>query len=1083
MLAIDRPVLTTALLLALPSCAAQAPPPYAGETLGDLAARISASTADDGDRDRLPDDVELELGTDPAHPDSDRDGEFDYDELFGHGDWDPLAPVPDGDGDGTISPLDDDDDGDGEHDGERFDNDGDGIANYEEYYGYVYDAARGEYRPWDGHDYSVRYFKSDPNQSSTDQDPYDDGLEASGTDMDVSVLAPGSYPMVPAFADVVVRLEGYAVTLDEEITWAEGESLSRSTTWERTVEATHQTTNEYNWGVSSEVGFGAEGISASFSASFGGSHSTTRGTSTAIAAGTSITSDENWSRSSTTNPTDAAHVKLFLRVTNHGTAVASNVVPTLTLRIGGHNVATFEPGNAGINILEPGATYPSAPGVYWVVDTMGAASAPITLTLNELRALESGAPISITMTQMSADVMQRNGETGAYESVGDWNQYLARIEPVSADLYFDIGDGNFVHSLVYAGASPTAPRVTLGDALVWAAGAQFDEDGADLSIAYRHRDSGETSRVSLRGWHFALDAATYRGNGFDPTMPLPAGTDAWDLRLFPDSTVVARPPRELLPDPDASFVIHYAFFDESLGTVNVVATDYRGIASVQFVDQDGMPSLMREVVPASSFYAYNPNADPERYPSGYVYDHSERIVVTNLDGEMLSVELAQIYLPREIVPVSPLIQNVRLDLLNDYVYAEIVPHPPFFPDWVSTFYRPDAFSLTSEIEMEPTSTWYRDESSWVGEIGCDFVVGDSRVVAYVQPGVFAERDIVAGDAVYARMPPSAPVRLGAHHDWTADDYYSINGIDFDTGLGYFRDAEEDRWDPAWDPRTEFEVWLRWENAVDWKLFFNGPAKRINALIDPACAASAEPLDCIDPATLNRCETSTDATTFGRGDYFYVETDRNGIVVFRVDAIENSSSAVGNWRHRDVTLSYRLYSNVETERVAILRALYNTASERLVVHATSNRLPAGAATLALTADGASIGTLGYEPFLGFYRGSFPLISAPVNVVVDSGAVWATAGVASTSEILTIDDVVSGYDAAAETVTVELVTDHPDPDALLLTAWIERGGAIVTSALMTHAGAGRFTVVFTHVYEVPDSVVVDSTGGGAATLVFP
>jgi len=62
-------------------------------------------------------------------------------------------------------------------------------------------------------------------------------------------------------------------------------------------------------------------------------------------------------------------------------------------------VATFQPGETQVNLLEPGGTYPSTPGVYWVVDT-NQNGGKITLTIDELRALESGAPVTLTLTQM-----------------------------------------------------------------------------------------------------------------------------------------------------------------------------------------------------------------------------------------------------------------------------------------------------------------------------------------------------------------------------------------------------------------------------------------------------------------------------------------------------------------------------------------------------------------------------------------------------------------------------------------------------------------------------------------------------------
>ncbi|MBK8573463.1 MAG: hypothetical protein IPN91_12690 [Holophagaceae bacterium] len=184
--------------------------------------------------------------------------------------------------------------------------------------------------------------------------------------MDVSVKGPGDLPMVPALPEIVVRLEGYRVTLNDAITVTQGRSVSKGTTWDASTTATHSRTREDNWevGVEAEVGFEFPGVKASVKAhaNYGGSIANTHETSNATSRGGSLVSTEEWSQATTTNPTEAAKIKLFLKVHNQGSACASNVVPTLTLRIGGHNVATFQPGENQVNLLEPGGTYPSTPG-------------------------------------------------------------------------------------------------------------------------------------------------------------------------------------------------------------------------------------------------------------------------------------------------------------------------------------------------------------------------------------------------------------------------------------------------------------------------------------------------------------------------------------------------------------------------------------------------------------------------------------------------------------------------------------------------------------------------------------------------
>jgi len=185
----------------------QNPKPVA--LVGELVVLIEESTAPDSDSDGIPDDVETDiLGTDPNHPDSDRDGLSDYQEIFASAVFGPYDFIPDEDRDGVIAALDQDDNGDGIHDGEGYDNDSDGIPNYLEMYGYVYDS--GKCLPWDTFSLDRPYYKTDPNQRSSDQDPFDDLLEVSGLNMDVSVQTPGDYPMVPATPDISFDYSGTA---------------------------------------------------------------------------------------------------------------------------------------------------------------------------------------------------------------------------------------------------------------------------------------------------------------------------------------------------------------------------------------------------------------------------------------------------------------------------------------------------------------------------------------------------------------------------------------------------------------------------------------------------------------------------------------------------------------------------------------------------------------------------------------------------------------------------------------------------------------------------------------------------------
>jgi len=118
------------------------------------------------------------------------------------------------------------------------DSDDDGIPNYLEYYGYTVDNILGTYSLWDG-DPGTYYAFTDPNQASTDQDPFIDSMEFSGLMMDPSVTFPADHPMIPAYPIIHAVVEGYqyivtdTITLEESKTITQSEYQTRSTTESR----------------------------------------------------------------------------------------------------------------------------------------------------------------------------------------------------------------------------------------------------------------------------------------------------------------------------------------------------------------------------------------------------------------------------------------------------------------------------------------------------------------------------------------------------------------------------------------------------------------------------------------------------------------------------------------------------------------------------------------------------------------------------------------------------------------------------------------------------------------------------------
>ncbi len=208
-----------------------------GGTGGRLHHNFVAAKLVDSDGDYIPDWVELQLGTDPENIDTDYDGQTDYCELYASQNL--LGPVvgvpaalPDQNNNGVHAALDSDDNGDGVHDG-LTDSDGDSVPNLLELYGYFWDVRGGEFRQWDGRYEGIAYYKTNPNQWSTDADPYGDGMEASGVNMDQRVPFPGNHPLIPAYPDLYCVMEGYGVTLVADIQTTNSKELSHS--WNQQV--------------------------------------------------------------------------------------------------------------------------------------------------------------------------------------------------------------------------------------------------------------------------------------------------------------------------------------------------------------------------------------------------------------------------------------------------------------------------------------------------------------------------------------------------------------------------------------------------------------------------------------------------------------------------------------------------------------------------------------------------------------------------------------------------------------------------------------------------------------------------------
>lgn len=668
--------------------------------LGELHDMCQASTALDSDGDFLPDDIEFTLGTNHQDRDTDRDGLPDNFEVFGEGIFDPNLFVPDMDGDGLIAPRDSDDDGDLMNDGLSIDTDGDGVANYLEFYGYTYDWLTGRFVSCEDIDCTGRtIYRSDPLQRSTDQDAYSDGMEVSRLSADVAVRDPGNHPLVPALPNIVVQLAGYQVTLNDDITYEEGGSVTKGYSWSRQTESSHSTTHSISVEVGAETGYD-DGFVAKGHLNVGWSMELGHTTSSSVAVGGTVDEEINWNRARSHNPTQAALLKLMLKVENRGTAPVSNLVPTINLSIGGANVATFRPANLQINLLMPGETFPAGPSDYWVFDTTE--NGPLMLTDWELRALESGAPVRISVSQVDGDVM-RLTENG-WDSVGAVGEYMKRCEAVCATLFADLGDGAFMHHRVYAAQGPSTPVVTLRDALRWTMGAS--EQGDDVFIEHVH-PNGTREQVRLtepggEGWSVHMDKMSY--DRLDPDGKL------LDLRLKDDSHIELISPRE---STDGSPTIYSAYAIPLDGGYRVVACayDYDGIESVVLVDRDGEEHEMTVDGRGPWFFSCNLPQDYE-----FLANATEYVKVTSVNDSVATEEL-DVEIIHTVISLPPSLGQLIYDPNQRKLQVKATAGTSLPQDAIAEggvrLYHPDFPSSggtqpSGYVVMNPTIYWFEE---------------------------------------------------------------------------------------------------------------------------------------------------------------------------------------------------------------------------------------------------------------------------------------------------------------------------------------------------------------------------------------
>jgi hypothetical protein len=689
--------LVCGVVLAMSACGGRTGRPFSGSPgSGDSAVlpvtqRIPAIL--DDDRDGVDDGTEAALGLDPHSFDTDHDGLTDHYELWGceglavgvQGD---LARLPDVNGNGVVAALDSSEAGlqilknasatlatqrvpaippeDSSFTAE--DMDGDGVPNDFELFGF-YIEIDDQYQPWlvkwDGQDYRKKYFKTDPTKWSTDGDPFSDWEESTKINLDQRVKIPGDHPCIPAYPDLHMVLSNYTITLNQDVSIESSNGNSTEKSWTNGLDTTWTQETEHN----SEAAHGGWGeIEVQFvnplEGSVGGGYqgkwnvtdSTNTETSSVVKTENSGMTAQEWSTAQQVggNSLQAAFVNLNFDMVNTGTLPASNVVAVANFRLGDSVIWNTLIGN-GENGELPGR---SAQVLTLQASTTGRATPDhptgenLMLTMNQLRSLQSGAPLSCEVVSFQADtlVWQVDPETGRrlFLTMGEWSPYQNAIQNTSARLVLDFRDDPtggtplfqnlpvkrvedlriacFPSNGTYFGSPPP---VNLLDAFLWAFEMENSDVGPVITIRDGISDWKHTSNIV--NWEFSFDQDIADKILSDPQkyanvfqIPLEPGNPSEHIYTC------SAPPSGELAKPK----IYWALCDPQTRKLRAYSRDVRGIREMRFKSDPDAPYL-GELMPVG----YDPT-DPEmsffytyEVPAGYFWTGREEVVALNLDDK------------------------------------------------------------------------------------------------------------------------------------------------------------------------------------------------------------------------------------------------------------------------------------------------------------------------------------------------------------------------------------------------------------------------------------------------------------------
>ncbi len=463
------------------------------------------------------------------------------------------------------------------------DDDGDGIENELEVSGFTYSVIDG-IQPWNG-DPDIKHFITDPLSWSSDQDPYSDLTEASGVNMPPSILAPENHPLVAARPKISIKMEDYDVIIVEEITNSEGGYADSS--------FTNEVTNENTVG-------GSVTVEASLNPFelVGGSATAEYSHTWANTESSTSSWGSDWNNARTTKPDQAARLILRIYMENTGSAAAGNVQPTFNLKLGDRTIRTVslsEPDEYPLQ-LAPGDRFPKAPETLVIGDDE---ESYIYISLDELKAIQAGTPLSMVVIQVSGDVMRWNSSNQSWETYLEWASYENPIDEVTVSLLADLGNDETYRYQVYVGTEFWDPEFEMRDILSFVF--EFDDRNDGLYIEDRKYPDK---------WYFSSPSKALIDE-YNDNQP----DDMLDLKMFKKTTLILFSPGPD-PKPEINLATYTPDFDNIWVSARPNTFPIQKVTAI--VEIDGEQQDVELVKDNRGFYSYAGEFTNKPKPGGIV---------------------------------------------------------------------------------------------------------------------------------------------------------------------------------------------------------------------------------------------------------------------------------------------------------------------------------------------------------------------------------------------------------------------------------------------------------------------------------